>query len=230
MNSKYVRFLQKMGMLPGFVLIGMLFVLNACLGTESDRSSSEALPTQKTTKSVTPLPQVAAPTPIFTPTFTLIPVPEQPDCSKVERLANDTQTVQTILEEIVEDFQRINPKEYMGMSILHRVDRLGNWALIQGSVSGEGKDILLVEKKGGLFQIVERYTITAPLESFGEGAEQIVPEFFLGKASQAPEELFLCMNQDWLLGISTSRALRIGKRICIPVGWSMSRRKMGTHI
>jgi len=58
------------------------------------------------------------------------------DYTTVEQLPTDSAEAQQILDEFVANIRKHDPKEYMGMAILHRVDRLGEWAVVQGSVSG----------------------------------------------------------------------------------------------
>jgi Tol biopolymer transport system component len=122
------------------------------------------------------------------------------DCAAVERLAPDSAEAQQIVEEFVASYKEQYPTEYMGMAILDGVDRLGEWAVVQGSVSGEGKDVIAVRQTPQGYQIAERYIITAPLESFDE-PEKLVPEYFLERLPDAPQALFTCLDQSWLLAV-----------------------------
>jgi len=120
------------------------------------------------------------------------------DCSSVERMPPDSAEAQQILEESIRNSRDEQSTEYMGMAILHRVDRLGEWAVVQGSISGEAKDVIVVHQTPQGYQIADRYTITAPLESFDE-AEKLVPEYFLARLPEAPGALFTCLDQTWLM-------------------------------
>lgn len=117
-----------------------------------------------------------------------------------EQLPTDSAEIQQLVDEFVANYKELYPKEYMGMSILHRVDRLGEWAVVQGSVSGEAKDIIALRQIPQGYQIVERYIITAPLESIDE-PEKLVPECFLERLPEAPQALFTCLDQTWLLAV-----------------------------
>ena len=86
------------------------------------------------------------------------------------------------------------------MAILHRIDRLGEWEVIQGSVSGEAEDVIAVHQTPQGYQIAERYIITAPLELFDE-PEKLVPKYFLERLPDAPQALFTCLDQTWLLAV-----------------------------
>ncbi|RPI87284.1 MAG: hypothetical protein EHM41_05500 [Chloroflexi bacterium] len=121
------------------------------------------------------------------------------DCSAVERLLLDSPEAQQIRAEFITHFKEQNPTEYMGLAILHRIDRVVEWVVIQGSVSGEAKDVIAVRQTPDGYQLAERYTITAPLASFDE-PEKIVPEYFLEKLPDAPEVLFTCLDQSWMIG------------------------------
>lgn len=124
----------------------------------------------------------------------------QVDCSQIEYLAVDSAEAQEIVEQFTLNFKEQNPTEYMGMAILQGVDRLGEWALVQGSVSGEAKDVIVAQQTEQGFQIAERYIITAPLMSFDDGETRVV-NYFLEKLPEAPPELFNCLDQSWLLAI-----------------------------
>jgi len=142
-----------------------------------------------------------APTPTSAETPTLTPSQDLGgDCTSIERLPPESAEARQILEEFVANYKEQYPTEYMGMAILHRVDRLGEWAVVTGSVVGEGKDVIAVRQTPQGYQIAERYIITAPLESFDE-PEMLVPEYFLGKLPEAPQALFKCLDQTWLLAV-----------------------------
>ena len=151
--------------------------------------------------------QVAAPTSesLSTPTSTSTETPELApnrdpgvDCASIENLPTDSVEAQQIVDEFVANDKEQNPTEYMGMAILHRVDILGEWVVVQGSVSGEAKDVIAVRQTPQGYQIAERYMITAPLESFDE-PEKMVPEYFLERLPEGPQALFTCLDQVWLL-------------------------------
>jgi hypothetical protein len=120
------------------------------------------------------------------------------NCSSVERLEAGSPAVQQILDEFIANFKQQNPNETMGMAILHRVDRLGEWAVIQGSVSGEAKDVIAVQQTPQGYQLAGRYIITTPLASLNE-PERLIPQYFLDQLSEAPPALFTCLDQSWLL-------------------------------
>jgi hypothetical protein len=86
------------------------------------------------------------------------------------------------------------------MTILQGVDRLGEWALVQGSVTGEAKDVIIAQQTEQGYQIAERYIITAPLRSFEDGETRVV-NYFLEKLPGAPPELLTCLDQSWLMAV-----------------------------
>lgn len=126
-------------LIVGFVM-GILFLCSACQ----------------------PAP-AASPVPTIVSTSSLAPSPEPDptgDCSAVEHLPNDSVEAQQVLEEFIRNFKKERPTEYMGMAILDRVDRLGEWAVIQGSVSGDDGNILSVHRTSQGYQLVEDYLVT----------------------------------------------------------------------
>ena len=176
------------------IVLTSLFFVNGCAAvpeTITPIESTLSLPTQI---------QIATPTSSMTVTPTPAPGSEVHDCSTIEQLPADLAQAQQILEEFIDNFKEQYPNEYMGMAILHRVDRLGEWAVVQGSVSGEAKDVIAVHQTPQGYQIAERYIITAPLELFDE-PEKLVPEYFLERLPEAPGALFTCLDPSWLLAV-----------------------------
>lgn len=174
-------------------------MIAACQPAASaEHASTGALTMVIETTSGTP---PAAPNPTPTSLVTPTPAPDltsDGNCANIERLAPDSIAAQQMLEESVQNFKALYPTEYMGMAILHRVDRLGDWAVVQGSVSGEGKDVIVVRQTPQGYRIAARYIISAPLESFDD-PETLVPQYFLKKLPEAPKALFACLDQTWLL-------------------------------
>jgi hypothetical protein len=124
------------------------------------------------------------------------------NCSTVERLPPDSAEAQQIMEELIQNFREQHPTEAMGMAILHRVDHLGEWAVVTGSVVGEGKDIIAVRQTPQGYQIAEHYHISVPLES-PEDLEKRVIEPFLERLPEAPDALFTCLDRAWLLAVGS---------------------------
>jgi len=115
----------------------------------------------------------------------------------IERLQPDSAEAQQILDEFVANYKEQYPTEYMGMAILHRVDRLGEWSVVTGSIAGEGKDIIAARKTSQGYPITEFIHIM-PLES-PEGLEIRVIQPLLEKLPEAPQALFTCLDQAWLM-------------------------------
>jgi Tol biopolymer transport system component len=118
-------------------------------------------------------------------------------CSTVKRLETDSPEGQQIVDESVSNYKEQYPTEYMGMAILHRVDRLGEWAVVTGSIAGEGKDVIAVRQTSQGYQIAEFIHIV-PLES-PEELEMRVIQPLLERLPEAPPALFTCLDQAWLL-------------------------------
>lgn len=113
------------------------------------------------------------------------------DCSQVERLAPDSPEAQLILEEFLENFHRDWPTEYMGFEQVWAVDRLGEYAVIQGMVTPEESDILVVQQKERGFVLVGRYASNTPLPGL-KNAD--VAEYFGAEVPEALPELFYCLD------------------------------------
>jgi hypothetical protein len=147
---------------------------------------------------LTVMPTAPTPTPASMETPALDPDQYQgSDCASVEHLSPDSVEAQQIREEFVANYKEQYPTEYMGMAVLHRVDRLGEWAVITGSIAGEGKDVIAVRLTPQGYQIVEFIHIV-PLE-LPEELEMRVIQPFLERLPEAPPALFTCLDQAWLL-------------------------------
>ena len=120
------------------------------------------------------------------------------DCAAVERLQNDSVEAQQILEEFIRNFKKEHPTEYMGMAVLDRVNRLGEWVVVQGSVSGDDRNIIIVHLASQGYQLVEDYLVTPAFAA--EEPETRVTQYFLGKLPDAPRALFTCLEQTWFSG------------------------------
>ena len=132
----------------------------------------------------------------FPETPTANPEIEDHDCSVIERLSTDSVEAQRILDEFITNYKEQYPTEYMGMAVLHRVNRLGEWAVVTGSIAGEGTDVIAVRQSSRGYQIAEMIHIF-PLEA-PEELETWVIQPFLDKLPEAPAALFNCMEQSWL--------------------------------
>ena len=175
--------------------------------------------TTEETSTLTPYPtqtQIASPTSIshFTPTSAITETParamgnEVHDCSQVEQLPTDSAEAQQILDEFVANYKEQYPTEYMGMAILNRVYRLEDWAVVTGSITEEGTDVIAVRQTSMGYQIAEMIHIF-PLES-PEELETWVIQPFLAKLPEAPAALFTCMDQSWLqLGWQSSKPVGV---------------------
>jgi hypothetical protein len=143
---------------------------------------------------------VSSSTPVQAPSLTPRPSPRpEPDptadCSAIGRLPNDSVEAQQILEEFVQNFKKEHPTEYMGIAVLDRVDRLGEWAVVQGSVSGDDSNILVVRRTSQGYQLIEDYVFTPAFAA--EEPETRVTQYFLEKVPDAPGALFTCLEQTW---------------------------------
>ena len=157
------------------VMMVLLMISSAC------QSTPEAISVETATPSVTPSPRPTA------------------DCSLVERLPNDSTEGQQILDEFVQNFKKQQPTEYMGMAILSRIDRLGEWAVIQGSISGDDKNILVVQRSIDGYQLVGEYLVVPSMATDTEWKKRIT-QHFLEKLPDAPPSLFTCLEQTWIPG------------------------------
>jgi hypothetical protein len=119
------------------------------------------------------------------------------NCSSIQRLPPDTTEAQQIVEEFVANYRQQYPTEYMGMAILNGVNKLDDWAVVTGSIAGEGKDVIAVRQTPQGYQIAD-FIHVVPLES-PEELQTWVIQPLLEKLPKAPPVLFTCLEPSWLL-------------------------------
>lgn len=175
------------------IVFTALFFVNGCAASPETKTTIES------TLSLPTLTQIATPTSSMTETHTPALGNEVHDCSTVEQLPTDSALAQRILDEFISNYKEQYPTEYMGMAILHRVDRLEEWALVTGSIAGEGKDVIAVRQTPQGYQIAEAIHVS-PLESPKDLQEQVIQPL-LEKQPDAPPALFTCLDQSWLLAV-----------------------------
>ena len=184
------------------VLLAFILLEGGCATLPETTTQVEAtLSTPPTQTQIAPPKSESHSTPIsaITEIPSRTPGQEDHECSTVERLPLDSAEAQQILDEFIANFKEQYPTEYMGMAVLHRVDRLGEWAVLTGSVAGEGKDVIAVHQTPQGYQIAEFIHIV-PLESPEELNMRVIQPF-LERLPEAPPVLFTCLDQAWLLAV-----------------------------
>jgi hypothetical protein len=141
------------------------------------------------------LPGAAEPVVTGSP-FTPSPEPKY-DCTLIQHLAPDSPEAQQIVQEFLTNFQQDWPTEYMGFEQLWAVDRLGEYAVIQGIVTQEESDIIVVQQTQRGFVMVARYTSDKLLPGLRHSD---VEEYLAAQLPDAPRELFHCLDLSRFLG------------------------------
>jgi hypothetical protein len=116
----------------------------------------------------------------------------------------DSAEAQRIVNESIQHFREQYPTEYIGMAILHRVDRMGEWAVVIGSATRQGKDVIAVHGTPQGYQIAERLPFSVPLESPADLQQRVIQHLLEG-LPEAPDALFTCLDQAWLLAAGYPR-------------------------
>ena len=168
--------------LPLEVAIAMLFIYSACQSAPAATPAPINMATPSLAANLSPSPEPKA----------------TADCSAVERLPNDSVEAQQILDEFIQNFKTEHPTEYIGMAVLDRVDRFGEWAVVQGSVSGDEGNILVVRRNAQGYELIEDYVVTPAFAA--EEPPTRVTQYFLEKLPDAPEQLFTCLEGTWFPG------------------------------
>jgi len=135
---------------------------------------------------------VPTPLPSETPTATN-------DCPNVVHYLPDLPEAQQIVEEFITNFKKDFPTEYMAFEQLWAVDKLGDYAAIQGRVTQEESDIIVVRQMERGFVMVARYHTHMVLP---EPRRLTIPEYLIGQLPDAPPELFHCLDLSRYVGES----------------------------
>jgi hypothetical protein len=124
-------------------------------------------------------------------------LPTQVDCSPIESLSPDSPEAQQIVQEFIANYKQDFPTEYMAIEQLWAVDKLGEYAIVQGRVTQEENNIIVVHQMERGFVMVADYIVNVP------GAKHaVIPEYFIEKLPDAPPELFHCLDLSRYVGES----------------------------
>jgi hypothetical protein len=189
------------GVYPSMLGATAMLVVGGILLTACAAPINEVLPTPATSPTIvfvltatvaptfipSPFPSpTATPMPALLPTGVVTPTY---DCSVVERIPPDSPEAQRIVQEFVTNFKARYPTEYMAIEELWAVDRMGEYAAIQGLVTTEESDVFVVEQTLQGFQMVARLGVTVPLRS-----RYVIPEYFVEQLPGVPPVLFYCLD------------------------------------
>lgn len=122
------------------------------------------------------------------------------DCSLIQQLPPDSPEEQQIVEEFIANYKQDFPTEYMAIEELWAVDTLGEYAAIQGRVTQEENDIIIVQQTERGFVMVAQYHTHMVLSKYGYSS---IPEYFAAELPTAPPELFNCLDLSRFVGEST---------------------------
>lgn len=121
------------------------------------------------------------------------------DCSSVQSLQPDSSEAQRIVEEFIANYQQDFPTEYMAIEELWAVDKLEDYAVVQGRVTQEENDIIIVQKTKRGFVMAARYHTHMALP---EPRRTTIPQYFIEQLPDAPPELFRCLDLSRYIGES----------------------------
>lgn len=123
------------------------------------------------------------------------------DCSQIEHLAPASPEAQHIVQELLDNFQQDWPGEYMGFQQVWTVDRLEKYAVIQGAVTQEEKDIIVVQETDRGFSLAARFHNHMWLPGLRHSD---IAAYFSKELPGAPPELFHCLDLRQFLGEAIS--------------------------
>ena len=119
------------------------------------------------------------------------------DCSAIRSLQPDAPEARQIVEEFIANFKKDFPTEYMAIEQLWAVDKLGEYAVIQGRVTQEENNLIVVQQMERGSVRVADYIVNVP-----GPRHSVIPEYFIGQLPDAPPELFHCLDLSRYVGKS----------------------------
>ncbi len=142
---------------------------------------------------------------IAIPTFPRLVFPELPgpaytpyfDCSQVIHLAPGSLEAQSIVQQFLDNFHEESPTEYMEFELVWSVERLGEYAVIQGRVTDEENDLIVVQETGRGFAMLERHTSHELLSGFPPAD---ISGLLAKEMPGVPSGLFYCTDLSPFLG------------------------------
>ena len=129
--------------------------------------------------------------PLITRVSEMTSLKSEYDCSAIQRVPSNSQEAQQIVEEFIANYRQDFPTEYMAIEQLWAVDKLGEYAAIQGRVTQEESDIVIVQQTERGFVMIARYHTHMVL---AEPRRITIPQYFIEQLPKAPAELFHCLD------------------------------------
>ena len=111
------------------------------------------------------------------------------DCSLIQHLSPDSHEAQQIVDEFIANYKQDFPTEYMAIERLWAVDKLREYAVVQGRVTPEESNLIVVQQTERGSVLVADYVVNVPGPKHA-----FIPEYFIEKLPDAPPELFHCLD------------------------------------
>lgn len=124
------------------------------------------------------------------------------ECSQVVHLAPGSLDPQNIIQQFLDNFHHDWPTEYMEFEQVWSVDRLDDYAVIQGRVTDEENDIIVVQQTERGYAMVARHNSHDWLPGI---RPTDVVEVFIAELPEVPPELFYCLDLSQILGKTTTQ-------------------------
>jgi hypothetical protein len=82
------------------------------------------------------------------------------DCSSIQSLPPDSPEAQSIVTDFIADFREAFPTEYMDFYKLHAVDKAGDYVTLQGMVTQEETNVILIQYTSHGYVVVSQFLAT----------------------------------------------------------------------
>ena len=116
--------------------------------------------------------------------------PMAADCSTVKYYSPDSSETQRLVAAFIEDFKTQWPTEYMAFEQVWGMYQFGDYLVIEGMVTQEEIDLIVVQKTDEIYRMAARYTTT----SSRRHSEGEIREILLQQAPNAPALLYACLD------------------------------------
>lgn len=111
------------------------------------------------------------------------------DCSLVRHIPTDSAEAGQIVDSLIANYKQDRPTEYLAFEQLWSVDRVGDYAILEGMVTQEETDIIVAQETERGFVLVAWYIGQLPTPGLRHGD---IPGYFAVQLPQAPPEVFYC--------------------------------------
>jgi hypothetical protein len=109
-------------------------------------------------------------------------------------LPPDSPEAQAIVTDFIADYKEAYPTEYMGFFRLYAVHQAGDYVVLQGSVTQEETNVIVIQKHPEKYEIVARFLATGAHPV----TRQMILDYFEKELTAELFSMLQCIDFGWL--------------------------------